>query len=60
MRIQENQLGLKVSGTHYLLSCSGEVNLSGDNVNPLKKNSECLINASKEVGLVENTEKNMC
>jgi hypothetical protein len=33
------------------------VNLLGDNINTLKRNTEALIDAKKEVGLEVNTEK---
>jgi hypothetical protein len=34
-----------------------DVNLLGDNIDIIKKNTEALIDASKEVGLEVNTEK---
>jgi hypothetical protein len=57
MKVEENQVGLKLNGTHQLLVCADDINLFGDNVNILKKNTEALIAASKEVGLKVNTEK---
>jgi hypothetical protein len=36
-KVQENQLGLKLTGTHQLLAYANDVNLLGDNVSPIKK-----------------------
>jgi hypothetical protein len=56
-KVQENQVGLKLNGTHDLLTYADEVNLLGDNRDIIKKNTETLIDASKEVGLEINVEK---
>jgi hypothetical protein len=57
MKVQENQVGLKLHGTHQLLAYADDVNLSGDNIDNIKKNTETLIDASNEVGLEINIEK---
>jgi retron-type reverse transcriptase len=50
-KVQENQVGLKLNGTHQLLAYADDVNLLGDNINTIKKNSEILTDASEDVGL---------
>jgi hypothetical protein len=44
--------GLKLNGTHQLLAYADDVNLLGDNIETINKNTQTLIDASKEVGLV--------
>jgi hypothetical protein len=56
-KVQENQVGLKLNGTHQLLVYADNVNLLEDNLDTIKKNTETLIDASKEVGLELNVEK---
>jgi hypothetical protein len=47
-KVQKNHMGLKLNGTHQLLAYADYVNLRGDNIDTIKKNSETLIDASKE------------
>jgi hypothetical protein len=43
-----------------LLVCADNVNLLEDNINTIKKNSEVLIDATKEGRLEVNTQKTKC
>jgi hypothetical protein len=56
VNVQENPVGLKLNGTYQLLVYAGDVNLLGD-IGDTIKNTQTLINPSKEVGLEVNTEK---
>jgi hypothetical protein len=56
-KVHENQMVLKLNGTHRLLVFADDVNLLGDNIDTIKKNTETLIDDSKEVGLGVNAEK---
>jgi hypothetical protein len=55
-KVQKNQMRLKLIGTHQLLVYADDVNLLGDNIDSIKKNTETLIDASKETGLEVNAE----
>jgi hypothetical protein len=48
-KVQGNQVGLKLNGTHQFLAYTDDVNLLGDNIDTINKNTETLIDASKEV-----------
>jgi hypothetical protein len=50
-------VGLKLNGTHQLLAYADDVNLLGDNIDTVEKNTKALIDASKKVGLEINVEK---
>jgi hypothetical protein len=49
---------MKLNGTHQLLVCADDVNLLGDDIETIKKNTDTATDAGKEVGLEVNAEKN--
>jgi hypothetical protein len=55
--VQVNQDGLKRNGTHQLLAYADDVNILGGNVHVVKKNTEALVAATKEIGLEVNADK---
>jgi len=56
-RVQVNQDGLKLNGTHQLLVYADDVNISGGSVYIIKENTEALIVASKDTGLEVTADK---
>jgi hypothetical protein len=46
-----------LKGTHQLLAYADDVNIMGKNIDIIKKNTEALLDSSKEVGLEVNPEK---
>jgi hypothetical protein len=48
-KVQENQMGLKLHGTHQCLAYADDGNLVGDNIDTIKKNT-ALMDASREIG----------
>jgi hypothetical protein len=50
-------VGLKLNGSHQLLAYADYVNLSGNKLRTITKNTKFVIDASNEVGLEVSTEK---
>ena len=56
-RVQVNQDGLKLNGTHQLLAYADDVNILEGSIHTVKKNVEALVTATKEIGLEVNAIK---
>jgi hypothetical protein len=59
-RVQKNQVGRKLNGKSQLLAYVHDVNLLDDNIDTIKKNTNTLIDASKEGGLEVNRDLSIC
>ena len=56
-RVQVNQGGLKLNGTHQLLAYVDDDNTFGGSIHTINKNAEALLAASKETVLEVNADK---
>jgi hypothetical protein len=56
-RVQANQDGLNLNGTHQLLAYADDVNILGGSVHTLKENAKALVVVTKEIGLEVNADK---
>jgi len=56
-RVQVNQDGLKLNGTHQLLVYVDDVNILGGSIHTININLETLVVASKEIRLEANADK---
>jgi hypothetical protein len=48
-KVQVNQVGLKLNGTHQLLVYADDVNLLGDNINTINRNKKALIDVNRRL-----------
>jgi len=56
-RVQVNEDGLKLNGTHFQLLVYAGMLILGRSIHTIKENAEGLIVASKEIGLEVNADK---
>ena len=56
-RVQVNQDGLKLNGTHQVLAYADDVNILGGSIQTLKENTEDLVAATREIGLEVSADK---
>ena len=49
-KVQVNQDGFKLNGTHQLLAYANDVNILGGRIHTLKENAEALVAATRETG----------
>ena len=57
-RVQEDRIGLKLNGKHQLQVYIDDVHMLGENLPTVGENAEIFINASKDIDLEVNSEKN--
>jgi hypothetical protein len=53
-KVQESKGGTKRNGTYQLLVYADDVSLLGDNIDIIKRNTQTIIDASKEIGVEVN------
>jgi len=56
-KVQINQDGLKLNGTHQLLVYADDVNILGGSVHTVKENEKALVVVDREIGLEVNADK---
>ena len=56
-RVQVNQDGLKLNGTHQFLAYADDVNILGGSIHTLNENAEAFVAATRETGLEVSADK---
>jgi hypothetical protein len=56
-KVQENEVGRELNGTHYLLVIADNINLLGNSINTINENTETLAEAGRDIGLEISAEK---
>jgi len=56
-RVQVNQDGLKLNGTHQLLAYADDVNILGGGIHTVKEIAQALVAATREIGLEVSADK---
>ena len=57
-RVQVNQDGLRLNGTHQLLVYADDINILGGSVHTIKEKADALVVASNEIGVEVNADLN--
>ena len=55
-RVQVNQDGLKLNGTHQLLVYADDIRVLGESIHTIKENAKVLLVDSNKIGLVVDAE----
>jgi hypothetical protein len=60
IRNETNQNGLKLNGAHLLLVYADGCNILGGRIHTIKKNTEALVVAGKQIGVEVNSDTTKC
>jgi hypothetical protein len=58
--VRENHDGMALNGTHQFLDYADNVNMLGEIINTIKRNTECLLEDCREGGLQLHTQEMEC